>query len=100
MTDNHRNQLEIRRSELIRSMNPTEVIDELRSCQVLTPREAEEITGAGGIHAQNAKLLNYLPLKADSAYGKFCVALRMTGQKHLEKLLRCDAFTVSEFTAF
>ena len=100
MTDNHRNQLEIHRPELIRSMNPTEVIDELRSRQVLTPRDAEEITGAGGSSAQNAKLLDYLRRKPDCAYGKFCAALRTTGQKHLEKLLRCDVLTVSDLQLF
>ena len=98
MTDDHKKQLEIHRRELKQNMQPPEVIDELRSREVLTPREAEEITRAGGIDAQNAKLLDYLLRKPDSSYGQFCDALRMTGQKHLEQLLRCDFLTVSDYS--
>ena len=96
MTANHKEQLQIQRPKLIQNMNPTEVINELLSHQLLTPREADDITRAGGTDAQNEKLLDCLHRKPDCAYGKFCDALRATKQEHLEQLLRCDVLTVSD----
>ena len=95
MTADHKKWLETQRPELVQNMDPTEVINQLRSQELLTPREADDITRAGGTDAQNEKLLDCLHRKPDSAYGKFCDALRVTGQKHLDQLLRFDVLTLS-----
>ena len=93
MTEDHKKQLDIHRPELVRNMNPTEVINELRGHEVLTPRDAKEIVRTGVPDAQNEELLDCLLRKPDSAYGKFCDALRMTGQEHLEQLLKGSMFS-------
>ena len=95
MTEDHKQRLEINRYELVQNMIPTEVIDILRGRGVLKPGEADDITRAGGMNDQNAKLLDYLLRKPDRAYGIFCDALQATEQKHVERLLRCDVLTVS-----
>ena len=100
MTEDHRKKLEKYRPELVRNMNPTEVIDELLSHEVLTPRAADEISRAGGIDAQNGKLMDYLLRKPDSAYEKFCDALQNTGQSHVKTLLRYDVLTDSCYKVF
>ena len=96
MTADHKKQLEIQRTQLVQNMKPKEVINMLRSHELLTPRDADDITHAKGTDVQNEELLDCLRRKPDSAYGKFCDALRATGQTHLEQLLRCDVLTVSD----
>ena len=88
MTTSHRMQLETHRPALVQNMNPEEVIDQLRSHQVLTVREAEQVSHAGGTAGQNEKLLDCLLRKPDTAFEIFREALRQTGQRHLERLLR------------
>ena len=92
MTEDHKKQLDTQRPELVRNMNPTEVINELRSHEVLTPRDADEISHAGGTDAQNEKLLDYLLRKPDHAYGTFCDALQVTGQKALGAVVKVRCF--------
>ena len=55
MTTDHKKQLETHRPTLVQNMNPKEVINELRSHQVLTLRDADEISHAGVRDAQNEK---------------------------------------------
>ena len=64
-------------------MNPKAVINELRSHQFLTVRDADEVSHAGVRHAQNEKLLDCLLQKPDTAFEIFRDALRLTGQNHL-----------------
>ena len=90
MTENHKKKLEAKRLKLVQNMKPTEVIDLLRSHEVLTPGDASEIIDAGGFDAQNRKLLDYLLRKPDSAYEKFCDALKETSQNHVKELLEYD----------
>ena len=86
MTENHREKLETKRPEFVQNMNPREVIDQLRSHEVLTPGNADEISRAGGIDAQNEIFLHCLPRKPDSTYETFCDALQKTGQRHVKEL--------------
>ena len=99
MKTDHEEQLETHRSALVQNMNPEEVIDELRSHQVLTARDEDEIPHAKVKDAQNAKLLDYLLRKPDTAFEIFRGALRRTGQSHLARLLGWEVvLTISEYS--
>ena len=87
MTKDHKKQLEKCRTALVQNMNPKEVINELRGHQVLTVREAKEISLAGVSDAQNEQLLDCLIRKPDTAFEIFRGALRATEQDSLANLL-------------
>ena len=93
MTTDHKEQLETHRPALVQNMNPEEVINELRSHQVLTVRDADEISRAGVRDAQNEKLLDCLLRKPDTAFEIFRDALQRTGQIHLEELLAWEVYS-------
>ena len=95
VTEDYKEQLETHRPEIVQNMNLTEVISGLRRHKIFTPTDTDQISRAGGTDAQNERLLDYLLRKLDRAYGKLCDALWVTGQMHLEQLLRCDVLTVS-----
>ena len=94
MTTGHKKQLETHRSALVENMNPKAVINRLCSHQVLTVREAEEISQAGGTADQNETLLRCLLRKPDTSFEIFRDALRQTGHSVLEQqLLGCEVYT-------
>ena len=87
MTTDRKKELETHRSALFENMNPKAVINRLCSHQVLTVREAEKISRAGGTVDQSEKLLDCLLRKPDTAFEIFHYARRRTGQfMHLEQL--------------
>ena len=67
MTPDQKEQLQTGPSALVENMNPKAVINRLCSYQVLTLREAEEVSSAGRTSDQKEKLLDCLRRKPDTA---------------------------------
>ena len=88
MSGDNKRRLERHRPELVENLIPAEVINHLRADEVLTPREADGISRAGGVYAQNEALLNTLLRKPNGVFDIFLQSMKNTGQQHLAQLLR------------
>ncbi|KAM8924705.1 caspase-2 [Pelodytes ibericus] len=83
MEASHRQALLKLRVYLLEEMDPLELLEHLRSEEILTDAMYQKITVSQGSYLQNRALLNELPRRGPRAFVIFCNALRATGQGHL-----------------
>uniref|UniRef100_A0A8C5R7U2 Caspase-2 n=1 Tax=Leptobrachium leishanense TaxID=445787 RepID=A0A8C5R7U2_9ANUR len=87
MEDSHRKTLVKHRLFLLNEMLPDEVLEHLRSENILTQLMYDKIKAKRVTFDQNSTLLDLLPKRGPKAFSLFCRALRATEQEHLAERL-------------
>ncbi|XP_035693310.1 uncharacterized protein LOC118427571 [Branchiostoma floridae] len=87
MTEPHCKLLTKNRLQLLRNVDPDDVINCLVQDDVISTRYAEEIRGQQTTRGRVGMVLDYLPRRSDAAFHFFKRALLTTNQNHVANLL-------------